>query len=515
VAVQIPFDIFLDTSGQRPVAGVSPHVGTIGTTFTFFAEGWPEGDPVDYWVMAPGQREPFALGKIYGDPDDLERTTWKWEVPADAWEGTWTMNARGLYSELAFTIPFIIEGPPPPTGPTINAIPTAGIPGETLTFIASGFQAEEEVSYWVTAPSQNTPIYSSTREITADGNGWVRWEWTIPATAQQGRWRMVVFGEESELQQHIDFDVLAPGTNEPATAHVEPLSGPAGTTFFFWASGFKAGELLEHWLTDPEGQTMSDEQPLYADEGGSVTLQWTSPPEALAGTWMMVIQGSRHRHTVEIAFTVEGPTQEVEPPQQYVRPSSGPPGTTFTFVMAELPPRAIVGWWATSPDEEVFDGGVDVQANANGRLVWEWTAPENAIPGQWLMTVDAKEYDDIERTITFDVTASDTSPPPPPAPSYVTPERGPPGTTFTFETTELVPDENVGYWLTAPDKTVHPAPDEGEVNLSADEQGRLTWTWTAPEDALTGQWVMVVQSTPVDDVTANSHITIPFTIEYP
>jgi hypothetical protein len=514
LAVQIPFRITIGTTAPAPTSGVDPQRGTIGTTFTFFTDGWPKGDPVDFWVIAPGRMDAFAFGLIYGDPDEQGRTSWRWEVPDDAWSGTWIMSARGFYSEHFVQIPFVIEGPPPPPRPTISVTPEQASPGETLTFAATGFRAEEEVSFWVTAPYVDTPVYSSVRERETDEQGRITFQWTVPADAQVGQWTVSVFGFKSELQLDIDFDVVEPGSPpvDLSRGHVDPASGPAGTTFSFYATGFGAGEKLEYWLTNPEGQAISDNIPINADGQGSIQLQWASPPDTMGGIWMMTIQGTRYLHVAKIEFEVLNPDTPVEAEPGRVLPVEGPPGTTFDFFLGNLISGELVGWWATAPDGEVFDGGVDVTANRWGELWWSWTAPPDALPGTWRMVVESKQRAFVYE-IPFEVLPPDTPPPEPPPLNSVTPEKGPPGTTFTFTTRALEPGEAIGYWATAPDSTVYPAPDEGEVNLSADKEGKLTWEWTAPEDAMAGQWTMTVQSSTVDDVEANTLIVIVFYIE--
>jgi hypothetical protein len=424
------------------------------------------------------------------------------------------MNARGYYSEIFVQIPFVIEGPPPPAGPHISVEPAAGVPGETLTFTASGYRPEEEISFWISAPYQDTPVYSSIRKHAASGNGWITIPWTIPETAVTGRWRLVMFGDKSELEQFIDFDVIEPGAPEPVTDYVEPSTGPAGTTFRFYAAGFKPGELLEYWLTSPEGETVSDNIPVYANNQGGVVLQWASPADTVGGQWMITIQGARHLHEVILEFVVQGP-QATPAPTEYATPPAGKPGTTFTFFAEGFESGAVVGWWATSPTGEVLQGGIDVTANRQGELRWSWTAPDNAMPGAWMMTAESKESL-FQKTIWFEILPPDVAPTPTPAPSGVTPSAGPPGTTFTFETSELMPGENVGYWVTAPDRSIYPSPNNGEYNPNADEQGRLVLQWTAPEDAMPGEWMMVIQSAPTDQVNveANSLVTIPFYIGY-
>jgi hypothetical protein len=488
---------------------VTPDRGTAGTKFTFSTDAWPEGDPVDYWVMAPGMRDPFALGLIYGEEGG--RTEWSWTAPDNIWGGTWTMNARGEYSEVQITIPFVLEGPPPPPPPGAGSAPDAAVPGETITFRASGYRGGEEIAYWVSSPHTTTPIdQNRDDELYANAEGVVTVPWTVPADARPGLWSMVLLGRSSQLQQQIVFRVLEPGSAAGVPdVYVEPGAAPAGTIFHFVGSGFKPEEPLAYWVTPPEGEAFSDNRTVYADPEGNINLAWQSPADAMLGTWVMSIQGQNSVKQVHLDFVIGSTSANGEPPPppEGVSPAAGAPGTTFSFFAEGFEQHEVVGWWPTTPQGRVLDGAVDVQTSKAGRLEWTWTAPPDAAPGTWTMTVQGKTSN-LERVIRFEITGTD-APPPPPPPYSVTPEQGPPGTTFTFTAEGLVPGEDVGYWADNLRGTIYP----GDTELSADQEGRLEWTWTAPDDAPSGRWLMVVKSSTSDDEVANTHISIPFVIE--
>lgn len=520
VAVEIPFELVVEN--PRFVSGVRPQQGPPGTVFEFYTDAWPEGDVVDTWVLPPGSEDPFFLGRIYGDPDPQGLTFWEWEAPPNVWGGTWTMNARGFWSERFVQIPFTIVGPPPPPPATAGVAPGEGYPGATLTFTATGFTGGEEVAYWVNAPGEERPVASGkVDEVFADSRGEATWQWTIPLDARPGSWSMVGLGRESGMEHQIGFVVLSGAPPPPddggPVAQVEPAAGPPGTVFTFTATGFdfEGNERIQYWATDPAGATFSDNQGIFADNNKQVVLSWASPADALTGRWKMRIQGADSLVVVEVYFDITG---DYNPPPQprKVSPTSGPPGTTFSFVEDGFRPREQVGWWATSPTGEVYQGGVDVLADDIGRLQWQWTAPGTALPGMWMMIAQGKASAE-PRIIQFEITPP-TSPPPglPPAPTEpprpphrVTPSSGPAGTTFTFEAEGLEPDERFGFWANAPDRTIYP----GEREVHVDDNGRLVWTWTAPRDALPGDWMMVAESSTSGGTEGNTLIRIPFVIE--
>lgn len=521
--VSIPFEI-TDTTISPDDSGVSPGEGTIGTEFLFFTDAWPGGDPVDVWVLPPGSDDPFALDKIYGDPNEEGYTTWRWVVPANAWGGTWTMNARGKYSEIFVQIPFFIDAPPPSPSVAVVSAPETR-QGETLRFFANGYAPGEEIAYWVDAPGERTPVDSGDVEaLFANGAGEVRWQWTVPTNARPGQWSMTALGRESYVQHQIVFVVLAgDGTSgdetsddQPATPQVDitPPEAAAGTTFVFTLRDFGRNEQVQFWLTDPAGETLLEgEVTAEADLNGIARWEWESPPWAATGQWLVTAQGTRNRLLVQGSFVIT--TNTPPPARGTVSPTVARPGEVLSFFASGFRGEERFSWWATPPQGEIIQGAVERRVNGSGEIAWTWQLPANAPAGRWMVVafgVDSK----TERQILFEVTAPppDAPPPPPDAPpitSVVSPTAGAPGDTFLFRVEGLVSSDRIGYWATAPDGTIYSVPETEQLIVAQD--GSLEWTWTAPADALPGRWQMVIQSSPVDEVVSNTHLSIPFRID--
>lgn len=513
-AVQIPFVL---TVGEEPFpqGAVSPVRGPPGTRFNFSFDGWPKGDVIDSWVLAPGQRDPYDVDRFYGESDV---TRWHWIAPEEAWGGVWIMGARGKYSELSIQIAFVVEGPPAPPPPSGAVSNRTAVPGEMLTFTADQYASYEPMNFWVTPPGQVAPIYSSPDdELYADLDGTVSWQWIVPPDAELGLWSMTILGRRTQREQQIVFEVVQPGTAQP-TQSVVPASGSPGTTFRFTALGFGVEEPIGYWITRPDGTSFSDNRALRSDGQGNVVLDWISQPGDIGGVWAMSMRGNNSLKQVIFEFAL---VRDVPPPAdpalQGVEPAVGIPGTTFRFYAEGFRQHEVVGWWATSPTGEIFEGGVDVEATKNGRIDWVWTAPTYAQPGRWTMSIDGKQSE-TERMIAFEVVPADTATAPPPPPYEVIPSAGPPGTLFTFAIAGLVPNERISYWLTAPDGTIvvpgaEDDPSTAPNEIKADPDGNLSLMWEAPLTTPRGRWTMVLQSSFSDDIKANTQLEIPFLVQ--
>lgn len=71
----------------------------------------------------------------------------------------------------------------------------------------------------------------------------------------------------------------------------------------------------------------------------------------------------------------------------------------------------------------------------------------------------------------------------------VAPDKGPPGTTFTFHASGFEPRERVSPWVIGPDGRTYDV-QIGDVMLVADGNGALEWKWIAPDFIPSGTYTM-------------------------
>ncbi len=166
-------------------------------------------------------------------------------------------------------------------------------------------------------------------------------------------------------------------------------------------------------------------------------------------------------------------------------------------------PDEWVSTWATTPREAVVTGK-NVRVKDEGELSFSFKVPEEAESGQWSMTVRSEESNMLVITY-FQVLGRDPS-----IADYqaaASPPVAPPGTEFAFAATGFDDEEDVSYWITAPDAHVYEAFPKG---AESNDDGRVDITWFAPHYAPQGTWVITMQGYDSDVARA-----IPFDVRIP
>jgi hypothetical protein len=513
VTVSIPFTVQNDIGSQPPTSWfVEPPAGTAGTTFTFVgrSSGFIPGEQVGSWFIQPNG-EPFNVDQgMSVDPNgQIFRI---WQAPEGAYGGEWIFRAVGVSSRYNIDMPFYIEGPPPPPKPQVplEVTPGSGPPGTTFSLLAGGYQPGEIVSNWLVRPdgeALDAAVYT-----TANGNGFVTWEWFSPGDAPGGVWEWWLRGTQTGGRQHVKFVVegnnpIPPPPSIPPGS-VSPTSGPPDTPFYFSAEGFAPREYVFFWPEAPDGTPVQNAKEARADTEGNVVWRWDAPYDADPGQWMMSARGKISTTRVQIPFTVTSD----EPPQQTTsaEPAYGSAGTTFNFVALGYRSGEFVDIWVDGPEGQRFDIPTTT-ASREGRVEWSWEAPATIRTGRW-QSVALGRDSRLRQAIEFIVSESAG----PVQPYGVDPYSGPPGTTFNFYAEGYPSNELVGYWLTDPEgnpvRTMH-MPDKDSDQTHANQDGRVEISWDSPPDAPRGVWNLTMRTVRPDELETDITYTIRFIIE--
>jgi len=185
-----------------------------------------------------------------------------------------------------------------------SVVPASGPAGTTFTFNVTGFDGGERVGYWLNVP--NGTILAIGNSTTYASKGRLTKSWTSSAGVPLGTWQFVAQGAKSGTTRVLSFQVTdAPGSPAVGITGVVPAVGGVGSTFTFYATGFKAGERVGYWLNAPTGAVLPlDDGDHYADGSGQFSVMWQSPSYAPAGTWQLVTQGTRSGIVQVLTFQI-------------------------------------------------------------------------------------------------------------------------------------------------------------------------------------------------------------------
>ncbi|HMO56813.1 MAG TPA: hypothetical protein PKC19_05620, partial [Roseiflexaceae bacterium] len=323
-----------------PQSGVSvrvvPNIVLVGQAFTIQGDGFRGGEKVSLWLTAPDgsvraiNTSPEAdrrTGSI--TPANVRITT---DVGFRA--GTWSITAQGRESGRQAIGTFRIDVPGPTQGgggdparlgnlihdrlqPSGDGsiVPLAAPPGLPFTFNANGFDPGEEIAVYVTPPGSAAQAIAASL-IQRDGRGGVRVGFRPPSQIE-GTWAITAEGRQTRRVVIAPFlvtrDYVAPpGTPRPATsrnATVTPAEGGQRARFVMSATGFRANEALEFWITSPDGLYVLAAE-TRADSRGrigvsptlAVTLGTQNPPGVYGYHYRGAVSGVR----ADIYFTYTG-----------------------------------------------------------------------------------------------------------------------------------------------------------------------------------------------------------------
>jgi hypothetical protein len=284
--------------------------------------------------------------------------------------------------------------------------------------------------------------------------------------------------------------LLAPAAGAAPLNTVQPPAGPPGTRFLFFSNGFGPDEPVSIWLNAPDGRiiTAEDRALERTSASGSATWTWTAPADAPLGAWQMVAHGRQSGAEQVISFALAPVVPADTSGQPFnVVPADGLPGTLFRFYAVGFEAREFVYVSVVGPAGALENPSLTVPrtADPSGRVDGSWTSPADATPGAYQIVIQS-DHSGVTRTIPVAIRAAQAGPPPQLA---ISPAAGAPGARFVVSGAGFGANEPISVWLNAPDGRVIAAEIEGIAEAAPD--GRVGWTWVAPQNAPLGAWQMV------------------------
>jgi|HigsolmetaAR202D_1030399.scaffolds.fasta_scaffold00835_11 hypothetical protein len=171
-------------------------------------------------------------------------------------------------------------------------------------------------------------------------------------------------------------------------------------------------------------------------------------------------------------------------------PALAAPGSTFTFYGVGFKPEEKVSFWFNTPNGETYGNPIYVFVAADsGRVDGHWESPTDAVLGEWTLVLYGQESE-VVRTARFTIGDPGVVPESETQPIAASASVVAPGEVIYFYATGFDDRETVGYWATAPNRSI-----EGNraYQVLANRDGRADWSWRVPEAAPEGMWTMTAQ----------------------
>jgi hypothetical protein len=223
--------------------------------------------------------------------------------------------------------------------------------------------------YWGTSPGVSTGsnVLSPT-VTTAYGHSGV-----VGGNTYYYRVRAVNSAGSSDLSNEIS--VRIPSTVNPAIAQT-PLSGPAGTTFSQWGSGFTPNTIATLHFQKPDGtEYPTDSQAINSN--GTFSITYPSPTNKAAGkyTWWAV-DGRTGKVSNSVTYTI------TIKPTIAQTPMSGPAGTTYSQWGTGFTPNSTATLHFRKPDGTEYPTASQA-INSSGTFSITYPSPTNKPSGTY------------------------------------------------------------------------------------------------------------------------------------
>ena len=418
------------------------------------------------WGRKPGSYRAVVRGKVAGD------TPFNFGIVS----GSGGVNPRSFSAT-----PIIAQGP------------MSGPPGTTFTQWGEGFTANSTAILHFKKPdgSEYDP-----QSLGMDGSGHFETSYTAPADKEPGQYTWwAVDGPTGVSSNQVTYTIEEPAVN-PAVAQ-SPMSGPPGTTFTQWGTGFTPNSTATLHFKKPDGSEYPT-QPQVMDSTGHFDIPYPSPTDKEPGqyTWWAV-DGPTGISSNQVTYTIEEPAVN---PAVAQTPMSGPPGTTFTQWGTGFTPNSTATLHFKKPDGSEYPTQPQVM-DSTGHFEIPYPSPTDKEPGQYTWWAVDGPTGISSNQVTYTIEEPAVNPA-----VAQTPMSGPPGTTFTQWGTGFTPNSTATLHFKKPDGSEYPTQPQ-----VMDSTGHFDIPYPSPTDKEPGQYTWWA----VDGPTGVSSNQVTYTIEEP
>lgn len=249
-------------------ASVDPQSAQPGTTIKFHASGFDANEGVVFWLTTPSgsavgldERSKARDDGTLSETIDIDTTNFE--------HGIWAVTAQGMdssktavgYFHIGSTAQPVASSPDPgggggggaaPSNVNATVTPEVGPPNTSFRFDAGGFDGNEDIDFWLTAPDGNAITFDHDEKSNDDG--------TIDTVVidsngfANGTWAMTAHGKESG-KQAVGYFRVDSGAAPAPTPELQPATTATGKCAENAPS--PPAEGVNAWMTeeDPELDT--------------------------------------------------------------------------------------------------------------------------------------------------------------------------------------------------------------------------------------------------------------------
>ena len=341
----------------NPAITQTPLSGPPGTTFAQSGSGFtPNSTGTMHFRKPDGTEYPTAQQAMDSTGHFSINYTW-WVV-----DGPTGVSSN----QVTYTITA------PAVNPTIAQTPMSGTPGTTFSQWGTGFTPNSTGTMHFRKPDGTE---YPTAQQSMDSTGHFSINYTAPLDKPAGNYTWwVVDGPTGVSSNQVTYTITAPAVN-PTVAQT-PMSGPQGTTFAQWGTGFTPNSTGTMHFRKPDGTEYPTAQQAM-DSTGHFDITYTAPTSKAPGnyTWW-VVDGPTGVSSNQVTYTVE-----VKPVIAQT-PMSGPPGTTFAQWGTGFTPNSTGTMHFRKPDGTEYPTAQQAM-DSIGHFDITYTAPSNKPAGNY------------------------------------------------------------------------------------------------------------------------------------
>ncbi|XOF33585.1 MAG: hypothetical protein ACL93V_16560 [Candidatus Electrothrix sp. YB6] len=375
--------------------------------------------------------------------------------------------------------------------PAITQTPMSGPPGTTFTQSGIGFTPESTGVMYIRKPdgTEYDPVLCPMDEW---GN--FSTDYIAPSDKAPGNytWR-VIDGPTGVSSNEVTY--IIEGTEVDPTIAQTPMSGPPGTTFTQWGTGFTPNSTGTMHFQKPDGTEYEPLQQVM-DDTGHFEIPYPSPTDKEPGnyTWW-VIDGPTGISSNQVTYTIQSP--EVNPTIAQT-PMSAPAGTTFAQWGTGFTPNSTGTMHFRKPDGTEYPTKQQAM-DSTGHFDIPYPSPVDKEPGNYTWWVIDGPTGISSNQVTYTIQSPEVNPT-----IAQTPMSAPAGTTFAQWGTGFTPNSTGTMHFRKPDGTEYEP-----LQQVMDGIGHFDISYPSPTNKEPGNYTWWV----IDGPTGISSNQVTYTIE--